>query len=82
MNDILNNNNIKLLARHLPVDEQYELAKSLAANCGYQLVEVEVDPELVFIKSLISEFKRSDSIIVMSDENKALIVKGLEGLLK
>lgn len=69
-------------ANMLGVDDQFELAKALAANCGYDLVEQSYDPKKDNAKRLINEFKRPDGIIVMSDYNKALIVEGLEGLLK
>lgn len=57
----------------LPVEDQYEIAKALAANCGYQLVAEDIERSLE-IKELINQYNVTDC--------NRLIIEGLEALLK
>lgn len=66
-----------ILDKDLPVSEQYELAKLLAANCGYQLVAEDNERSLE-IKELIKAI-RGDPFYSI---NNSLIIEGLEALLK
>ena len=59
------------------VDDQYELAKKLAANCGYRLVTEDNDRSLE-IKDLIARVHNNDPIL---DIDRRLIKQGLEKLL-
>jgi len=81
----------KFSAKHLvdrikanySANEQFEAAKLLAANCGYQLVAEDTDLQRIHkIKDLINDYKRLDGFIEMKGESKSLIIEGLEGLLK
>ncbi len=68
----------------LNVEQQYEIAKSLAANCGYQLVAEDVDTQRVAeIKALIAELKIPNRVhIIRYNHHCNFIIEGLEGLLK
>jgi hypothetical protein len=66
------------LKKALSVEDQYETAKALAANCGYKLVP-EDDERSLQIKDCIIRVKR-DAAINVAD--KELLVMGLEALLK
>lgn len=66
----------------LSVDQQFELAKTLAANCGYQLV-AEDDERSTDIKRIIKVIKSAQGGIFRFDHvGKQLIIEGLEALLK
>ncbi len=82
MIDQLRNLEARTILGTWTADEQFELAKSLAANCGYQLVEAEQDERTQTINRLIDRLKQSFDLVVMSDDNRALLIEGLEGLLK
>ena len=67
------------ILKQWPVEQQYELAKTLAANCGYQLIEAEESERSIEIKNLI-EVVRNASLFI--EDEKMLLVEGLEALLK
>ena len=68
---------LQLWLKEMPVDDQFELAKALAANCGYQLVRDDVDIERYrLIQHLIKDYKN------LGTKSADLIVEGLDGLLK
>lgn len=67
---------IERLGKELTVEEQFELAKVLASNCGYQLVAEDTERSLE-IKELIRIYKHHGN----HDASK-LIIEGLEALLK
>jgi hypothetical protein len=74
--------NLRQAIASLPVDAQFELAKSLAANCGYQLVADDADAQRVLqIKRLIARFRDALPFAYLKGD-RSLIVEGLEGLLK
>ncbi len=59
-----------------PVDEQFEAAKALAANCGYDLVEQTYDARKDHIRRLIKDYSP------IGTKSSDLIIEGLEALLK
>lgn len=63
----------------LSVTEQYNLAKALAANCGYQLVAEDTERSLE-IKLLINRCK-NEYVNVGSMADRKLFIEGLEKLL-
>lgn len=67
------------LVHTLPVEEQYTIARTLAANCGYKLVP-EDDEESLKIKKLIEEIKTFHNVFTQYEID--LIINGLEALIK
>lgn len=62
------------------VEDQYEIAKALAANCGYQLV-AEDDERSLKIKTIVSRMI-AEGPAVSSEDDRPLIIEGLRALLK
>lgn len=62
-------------AKRLTVQDQYDLAASLAANCGYQLV-VQDNGRREAIKDLIAYYKN------LHPHGWETVIEGLESLLK
>lgn len=63
----------------LPVEEQYELAKKLATNCGYQLV-AEDDERSLDIKNIKEKISKGYGGLPL--DFRKIIIEGLEALLK
>lgn len=57
------------------MQDQYEIAKALAANCGYQLIAKDTERSLE-IKELIAYHK------ALQSRGWETIIEGLEALLK
>lgn len=66
---------IEALKEVWSVEDQFEIAKALAANCGYQLVKEDNERSLK-IKDEINYWKCSNN------HRASLLIQGLEALLK
>lgn len=64
------------LKQTISTEDQFELAKELATNCGYKLV-VQDDERSLEIKSEIMYWKSAED-----SPRSRLIIQGLEALLK
>lgn len=64
---------------NLPVETQFQLAKKLATNCGYQLVIKDNDRSLQ-IKAIIARITLCQAI-VHKEGDRGLIKEALEKLL-
>lgn len=71
-------NTVDKILNSIPVDKQFELAKKLASNCGYKLVEEDNERSLE-IKECIAKINRGYGGLPVVD--RKLIIEGLERLL-